>query len=101
MRKRQMIRKRMHDTENKNKKSTYEKTEERIILNDLPKKHVHGMHGSTLVYINRQITVRGLGAFGAFGAFGRLGRFPGPHFPRVFSGFLGLPGFPGLPGLPG
>ena len=51
MRKRQMIRKRMHDTENKNKKSTYEKAEERIILNDLPKKHVHGMHGSTLVYI--------------------------------------------------
>ena len=51
MRKRQMIRKRMHDTENKNKKSTYAKAEEIIILNDLPKKHVHGMHGSTLVYM--------------------------------------------------
>ena len=57
MRKRQMIRKRMHDTENKNKKSTYEKAEERIILNDLPKKHVHGMHGSTLVYIYMYIYI--------------------------------------------
>ena len=77
MRKRQMIRKRMHDTENKNKKSTYKKTEERIILNDLPKKHVHGMHGSTLVYLYIYIVVRGLGGFGGLGGLGAPGGLRG------------------------